>query len=180
MFDANLAHWILGLIERSTKKEIHSFCLDFGSAIVANMFHNYQVLEKLEKNTQSLHDTLIRLLSLLKESIPTSVLIHLLISLSYLSKERFSSVLEDVHFVERISDFVEWFTVKPSNSTTTGKDDSSKVSDRKTVLDLCAHMFHPKDGSQDISGTMEYNEIKQEERIKEFEQLQNNLIFECF
>lgn len=54
------------------------------------------------------------------------------------------------------------------------------VSERKTVLDLCAHMFHPKDTSQDMSGTMEYNEIKQEERIKEFEQVQGNLIFECF
>ena len=43
------------------------------------------------------------------------------------------------------------------------------MSERKTVLDLCAHMFHPKDASQDMSGTMEYNEIKQEERIKEFE-----------
>ena len=31
-----------------------------------------------------------RLLGLLKESIPTSVLIHILICLSYLSKERFS------------------------------------------------------------------------------------------
>ena len=25
-------------------------------------------------------------------------------------------------------------------------------------------MFHPKDQSHDVSGTMEYNEIKQEER----------------
>ena len=48
------------------------------------------------------------------------------------------------------------------------------------MLDLCAHMFHPKDASQDMSGTMEYNELKQEERMKEYEQVQGNLIFECF
>jgi len=30
-------------------------------------------------------------------------------------------------------------------------------------------MFQPKDQSNDVSGTMEYNELKQEERIKEFE-----------
>jgi hypothetical protein len=41
-------------------------------------------------------------------------------------------------------------------------------------------MFHPKDQSQDMSGTMEYNEFKQEERVKELEQVQSNLIFECF
>lgn len=43
------------------------------------------------------------------------------------------------------------------------------VQERKTVLDLCAHMFHPKDSSQDISGTMEYNEQKQEDKIREIE-----------
>jgi len=52
--------------------------------------------------------------------------------------------------------------------------------DKKTVLDLCAHMFHPKDQSHDVSGTMEYNEIKQEERIRELENAQGDLIFECF
>jgi hypothetical protein len=35
------------------------------------------------------------LLSLLKETIPTSVLMHILICLSYLSKERFSSIIEE-------------------------------------------------------------------------------------
>ncbi len=52
--------------------------------------------------------------------------------------------------------------------------------DKKTVLDLCAHMFHPKDSSHDVSGTMEYNELKQEERIRELENAQGDLIFECF
>jgi hypothetical protein len=81
-----------------------------------------------------------------------------------------------VHFVDKISEFVEWYTVKDSTnpvesitSINTGR--KAAVSERKTVLDLCAHMFHPKDTSQDMSGTMEYNEIKQEERIKEFEQI---------
>jgi hypothetical protein len=91
--------------------------------------------------------------------------------------------------VDKISEFVEWYTFKhtsqidlaintdkPSLAHTGGKT----VSEKKTVLDLCAHMFHPKDISQDISGTMEYNEMKQEEKIKEFEQMQGNLIFECF
>lgn len=47
-------------------------------------------------------------------------------------------------------------------------------------MDLCAHMFHPKDQSADISGTMEYNELKQEEKVKELEQNSGDLIFECF
>lgn len=183
MFDANFAQWILSLIDRSTKKEIHSFCLDFGSALLANIFHSHSVLEKLEKNPQLLFELLSRLIALLKEPLPTSVLIHLLICLSYLSKERFSQVLEEVRFVEKISDFVEWFTVKHSGvqqQTEPATARKTALAERKTVLDLCAHMFHPKDTSADMSGTMEYNELKQEEKIKEFEQLQGNLIFECF
>lgn len=85
-------------------------------------------------------------------------------------------MLDEVHFVEKISEFVEWYSGR-QQSPSTGK---AQVSEKKTVLDLCAHMFHPKDQSQDMSGTMEYNELKQEERVKELEQAQSNLIFECF
>lgn len=52
------------------------------------------------------------LLLLLKEpqQIATSVLLHVLICLSYLSKERFAQALEDTHFVDKISDFVEVYS----------------------------------------------------------------------
>lgn len=43
-------------------------------------------------------------------TLPTSVLIHLLICLSYLSKERFSDSIEACNFVDRISQFVESFS----------------------------------------------------------------------
>lgn len=52
--------------------------------------------------------------------------------------------------------------------------------DKKTVLDLCAHMFHPKDNTTENSDTMELNELKTEDRIKEYENEQGELIFECF
>lgn len=117
---------MIGLLERGAQAlrkdgknfgpEIHTFCLDFGSALLANIFHNYAVLEKLEKSTPLLSEILTRLIALLKENLPTSVLIHLLICLSYLSKERFGQTLEEVHFVERISDFVEWYTLKNAAS----------------------------------------------------------------
>jgi len=115
LYDEGFLQWVCGLIERSikvsTKAPIHSFCLDFGSALLANCLHSYSVLEKLEKNQRLLGDLLLRLLQYLKQGISTSVLIHVLICLSYLSKERFSIALEDCSFVERISEFVEWYTV---------------------------------------------------------------------
>lgn len=48
------------------------------------------------------------------------------------------------------------------------------------MLDLCAHMFHPKDISNDMSQSMEYNDMKPEDKIREFENEQGDLIFECF
>ena len=74
-----------------------------------------------------LADIMTRLLNLLKENIPTSVLIHLLICLSYLSKERFSQILEECQFVDRISDFVEWYSIKnPLNNATDASVEESK------------------------------------------------------
>ena len=52
--------------------------------------------------------------------------------------------------------------------------------DKKTVLDLCAHMFHPKETTLENSETMELNELKTEDRIREYENEQGELIFECF
>ena len=66
--------WLLSLLVRATKKnsstrtdpsakgdaagngangspsEIHVFCLDFSSALLANILHSYQVLDALERN----------------------------------------------------------------------------------------------------------------------------------
>lgn len=87
--------------------------------------------------------------------------------------------------MDKISEFVEWYSVKnplnaqdddledPSNGdpmaalgngaaggNRAGQKVGTGQSDKKTVLDLCAHMFHPKESSHDVSGTMEYNELK--------------------
>ena len=100
-----------------------------------------------------------------KNELSNSVLIHLLICLSYLSKERFSDSIKELSFMDRISQFVEVFSVKQ-----VGESDHES-NDKKVILDLCAHMFHPKDNTNanDISATMEYNELKQEEKIREFQ-----------
>jgi hypothetical protein len=42
--------WIIKLLERSTTKEIHTFSLDFGSALLAGMLRSQSTLEILEKD----------------------------------------------------------------------------------------------------------------------------------
>lgn len=51
--------------------------------------------------------------------------------------------------------------------------------DKKTVLDLCAHMFH----TDDVKGDEDSNEALElcsEDWIREYENDQGELIFECF
>jgi len=99
------------------------------------------------------------MLSLIKEKVPTSVLMHLLICLSYLSKEQYKSICEEQGFFDKISEFVEWYSKIPNTDSENGEID------KRTVLDLCAHMFHPKDVSNDMSQSMEYNDMKPEDKI---------------
>lgn len=66
---------------------------------------------------------------------------HILICISYLSKEKFSPILKEVKFLEKIQKFVEYY------SQINTIDNEALEIDKKTVLDLCAHMFHPKDAS---------------------------------
>lgn len=50
------------------------------------------------------------LLRLMKENIPISVLMHILIALSYLSRDSFSNEMRDCQFEDRISSFVEQYS----------------------------------------------------------------------
>lgn len=76
-----------------------------------------------------------------KKNLPTSVLMHLLICLSYLNKEKFQEIADSrkCNFSERIALFVEEYSKKPVH------DNENDEIDKRTVMDLCAHMFHPKD-----------------------------------
>ena len=114
------------------------------------------------------------MLDLIKKKVPTSVLMHLLICLSYLSKEQYKPICDTMGFFDKISEFVEWYSKIPLADSENGEID------RRTVLDLCAHMFHPKDVSDDLSQSMEYNDMKPEDKIREFENEQGDLIFEFF
>jgi hypothetical protein len=48
---SGLIDWIIKLLQRSRISEIHIFCLDFASALLANILHSNITLEYLEKNS---------------------------------------------------------------------------------------------------------------------------------
>jgi hypothetical protein len=71
---------------------------------------------------------------------------------------------------------VEQYSRKP-----TSLNENDEI-DKRTVLDLCAHMFHPKTSktnSEELSA-LEYNDMRADDKIKEVENEQGDLIFECF
>ena len=168
-----LIDWIIKLLQRSRVNDIHIFCLDFASALLANILHSNITLDFLENNISVCKNLTETFLSMIKENIPTSVLMHILMCLSYLSKDRFTAIKEECKFYDRITEFVEYYSNIRANN------ESAEI-DKRTVLDLCAHMFHPKDTTMDMSEAMEINDMKYEDRIKEFENEHGDLIFECF
>lgn len=120
-----MINWVISLLRKSFSTKIHVFCLDFSSAMLANVIHTPSTIQYLEKNhdlarnvfflfllliIRLLEKLMENLLKLVKENIPVSVLMHLLICLSYLSKENFSQQIETCNFVDRISEFVEHYS----------------------------------------------------------------------
>ncbi len=174
LIEKNMIDWLLILLKESLNTKIHVFCLDFSSALLANIVHSQHTISFLENNLDLAKKILEDLLFLMNSKIPVSVLMHILIAISYLSKDNFSKILEEVKFLDKISKFVEFY----SQINTT--DNEALEIDKKTVLDLCAHMFHPKDASLDNSESLEGMDLKSEDRIREYENEQGELIFECF
>jgi hypothetical protein len=87
-----MLQWVLRLLDKQRAgADIHVFSLDFASALLANMLHSYLTLELLEKQPRLTKEVVVGLLASLRDpaNVPTSVLMHMLICLSYLSKERF-------------------------------------------------------------------------------------------
>ena len=106
MVKEGLIDWCLKLLQKSKQPNreypgvasIHAFCLDFASALLANLLHATSTLELLEADPEMTKNIMNQLLELVtidtaKNAVvlPTSTLIHLLICLTYLSKERFEA-----------------------------------------------------------------------------------------
>lgn len=46
----NIIEWIVKLLQRSRISDIHIFCLDFASALLANILHSNYTIDFLEHN----------------------------------------------------------------------------------------------------------------------------------
>lgn len=118
---------------------------------------------------------------IMADRVESCVIIHLLICLSSMSNDRFSSQLEQTSFNDRISEFVELYSIKSTELETEDPEN------RKIILDMCAHFFHPRDqaaNNLDTSEVMEFNSKKHQEEVRELEKKLDDeneaIVFECF
>ncbi len=101
-------------------------------------------------------------MGLLREQLQVSVLMHILISISYLAKDNFKEIHHKLGFISKIQKFVEVYS-----KISTTNNEALEI-DKKTVLDLCAHMFH----SEEVKDEEESNDVLDlcsEDRIREYE-----------
>ena len=94
--------WVIDMLKNFLKNKVHIFCLDFSSALLANIVHSPQTLSYLEHNQDLAKKLLEDLLFLVNSEIPVSVLMHVLIAVSYLNRESFEGILKEVHFTDQI------------------------------------------------------------------------------
>ena len=183
-------------LKSSYTGEQHIFFLDFSTALLANILHCKITQDWLRKNTdQAMKITLQLLDCLTQKKMPASVLMHILICLSYMNHgEKLNNLVNQpqCRFNTRISEFVESYSklkCDPNIGSEPQLDDENFDIDKRTILDLCAHIFLPKNTEDcDNSGDEyqqsfevgELNDMRQDDRIKEFENEQGDLIFECF
>ena len=77
------------LVKKSLNTKIHVFCLDFATAMLANVVHSKWTQEALAKKPETVRHVIDSILKVIKEPadrIEVSVLMHLLITLSYLCR----------------------------------------------------------------------------------------------
>ena len=128
------------------------FCLDFATAMLANVVHSKWCQISLVNKPEMVVYIMDNLLKFIREPMEVSVLMHLLITLSYLCKDKFKKQMEEVNIMKRIHEF----TILYENNF--NRDGDAAEMDKRTVLDLCSHMFHSKEEDHDT-----------EERIREYE-----------
>ena len=185
LIDSGVVGWLkTSLLERALLhgEFMHTFCLDFGSALLANLLNSASGTSYLSVRLDEAVDLGDKLLSMLSsDKVESTTIIHILIVLTSLSAQRFfQPYMDQLQFSDKISDFVERFSQRKA-------EDTDDMDNRKTILDMCAHLFHPRESSAsglDTSEVMEFNANKHQDDIRELEQRLEDenevIVFECF
>ena len=156
----NVIDWLIKLFQRNKTNKIHEFCMNYGSALLANILGYKETIDFLFDNLSFYKNITETLLSLIKEKGNNpQVLMHYLMCLNYLSIDKFKMIKEEINFDEQIKTFEEEYR----------NDTENYHVNKKTVLNLSFLLFHSKQGKELKTDINENIKRKGEP-----------LIFECF
>ena len=156
----NVIDYLIKLFQRNKTKKVHLFCMNYGSALLANILGYKETIDFLFDNLSFYKNITETLLNLIKEKgNNTQVLMHYLMCLNFLSIDKFKMIKEEINFDEQIKTFEEEYQ----------KDNENNNVNKKTVLNLSFLLFHSKQGKE------LKNDINENIRRKG-----EPLIFECF
>ncbi len=165
--------WVVKLLQRSKINSINSFCVDFSSALLANIIRSKTTLAFLENNNSVCRNLMETFLSMIREKSSQTLLKHFIICLGYLDEQRFDKVKEECRFHKRIDEFYEQFYKMETNN------EEEEILKHK-ILDLCKYIF-PINGEKKNNVYGGNKEARNYENIiKDFEKQKGAIIFECF
>ena len=157
----NIIDWLIKLFQRNKTNKVHEFCMNYGSALLANILGYKETIDFLFDNLSFYKNITETLLDLIKDkgNKNTQVLMHYLMCLNYLSIDKFKMIKEEINFEQKIKTFEEEYQ----------KDNENNNVNKKTVLNLSFLLFHSKQGKELKTDINENIKRKGEP-----------LIFECF
>lgn len=156
----NLIDWLTKLFQRNNSKKVHEFCMDYGSALLANILNCDATIEFLFDNVSFYKNLLENLLTLINGNISTGVLINFLMCLNHLNQDKFNMIKDECKFNDKIKEFeTNYVNNKDKNDVNI-----------KTVILLCKKFFHTKEKK----GTTD------KENKENLTKVSGPLIFECF
>ena len=157
----NIIDWLIKLFQRNKTNKVHEFCMNYGSALLANILGYKETIDFLFDNLSFYKNITETLLDLIKDkgNKNTQVLMHYLMCLNYLSIDKFKMIKEEINFEQQIKTFEEEYR----------KDNENNNVNKKTVLNLSFLLFHSEKGKELKKNINENIKRKGEP-----------LIFECF
>ena len=156
----NIIDFLIKLFQRNKTNKIHEFCMNYGSALLANILGYKETIDFLFDNLSFYKNITETLLSKKKKKGNNpQVLMHYLMCLNYLSIDKFKMIKEEINFDEQIKTFEEEYR----------NDTENYHVNKKTVLNLSFLLFHSKQGKELKTDINENIKRKGEP-----------LIFECF
>ena len=168
--------FLIKLLQRSRINKINSFCVDFSTALLANILRANDTKDFLINNSNSVYRNLMEtFLSLLEDNINTTMIKNILMCLGYMisiEHEGFKIIKEECRFHTRIDIFFDKFSEKKTNN-------EHQEMEKHKIIDLCKLVL-PIHGIRPKIFVEKNNKKNYEEIITEYENKTGNITFEYF